>query len=135
TGASEVALREPESGARFSWLTGPSACDALSVMIPKRFLSASLCFGLALSGEVFLARADVKLHSLFSDHMVLQQGVRAPVWGRADEGEQVTVTFRGRKVSATALNGKWMVKLPGLKAGAPDTLIVEGKNRIELKNV
>jgi len=39
------------------------------------------------------------------------------------------------KVSATARNGKWTVKLPALKAGGPDTLIVEGKNRIELKNV
>jgi sialate O-acetylesterase len=104
-------------------------------MIPKRSLFASLCLGLALLGEVFCARADVKLPGLFSDNMVLQQGVRAPVWGWADEGEPVTVTFRGGKVSATAHNGKWAVKLPGLKAGGPDTLSVEGKNRIELKNV
>jgi sialate O-acetylesterase len=104
-------------------------------MIPKRFHSASLCLGLALLDTVCCVRADVKLHGLFSDNMVLQQAVRAPVWGWADEGERVTVSFRGEKVSATAHNGKWMVKLPGLKAGGPETLIVEGKNRIELKNV
>ena len=85
--------------------------------------------------EVLCLRADVKLHGLFSDNMVLQLGARAPVWGWADEGEKVTVSYRGSRVSTTARNGKWMVKLPGLKAGSPDTLVVEGKNRIELKNV
>jgi sialate O-acetylesterase len=67
--------------------------------------------------------------------MVLQQGERAPVWGWADEGEKVTITFRGRKISTTAKDGRWRIKLPGQKAGGPDTLAVEGKNRIELKNV
>ena len=90
---------------------------------------------LVLVCTALIARADVKLPGLFSDNMVLQQGMRAPIWGRADDGERVTVTFRGRKVSATARNGKWRVELPGQKAGGPDTLIVEGKNRIELKNV
>jgi len=61
--------------------------------------------------------------------------MRVPVWGWADEGEKVTVTFRGERVSATAKRGKWIVKLPGQKAGGPDRLIVEGKNKIELKNV
>ena len=51
-------------------------------------------------------RADVKLPGLFSDHMVLQQGMRVPIWGWADDGEKVTVTFREKKVSATARNGK-----------------------------
>jgi sialate O-acetylesterase len=81
------------------------------------------------------ARADVKLPALFSDNMVLQQGMRLPVWGWAADGEKVTVTFRGKKVSATAQGGKWMVKLPNQKAGGPDTLTVEGHNQIELKNV
>ena len=90
---------------------------------------------LVLVCAALTARADVKLPGLFSDNMVLQQGMRAPVWGRADDGERVTVTFRGKKDSATARNGKWRVELPGQKAGGPDTLIVEGKNRIELQNV
>ncbi|HKS35546.1 MAG TPA: sialate O-acetylesterase, partial [Verrucomicrobiae bacterium] len=81
------------------------------------------------------ARADVKLPALFSDNMVLQQGTRVPVWGWADEGEKVTVTFRGRKVSTTATKGKWRVTLPVQKVGGPDRFIVEGRNRIELGNV
>ena len=61
--------------------------------------------------------------------------MRVSVWGWADDGEKVTVTFRGKKSSTTAKGGKWMVKLSSQKAGGPDTLVVEGKNKIELKNV
>jgi len=39
------------------------------------------------------AAADVKLPAIFSNHMVLQAGVNAPVWGWADAGEEVTVTI------------------------------------------
>jgi sialate O-acetylesterase len=81
------------------------------------------------------ARADVKLHGLFSDNMVLQRGTTVPVWGWADEGEKVTVEFRGQTASTTAKNGKWMVRLRKLKAGGPDELRVAGKNNITLKNV
>jgi sialate O-acetylesterase len=81
------------------------------------------------------ARADVKLHGLFSDNMVLQRSTAVPVWGWADEGEKVTVEFRGQKASATAKNGKWMVRLKKLKAGGPDELRVSGKNTITLQNV
>ena len=84
---------------------------------------------------MIVARADVKLPGLFSGNLVLQQGMRVPIWGWADDGERVTVTFRGKKVSGTARNGKWMVKLPSQKAGGPDTLTVEGKNSIDLRNV
>src|SRR5262245_44573964 len=81
------------------------------------------------------ARADVKLPALISDGMVLQQGAPAPLWGWADEGESVTVEFQNQKVTATAKDGKWVVRLKPLKAGGPFTLTVSGKNKIELKNV
>src|SRR5262249_17870111 len=81
------------------------------------------------------ASADVKLPALISDGMVLQQGINAPLWGWADEGESVTVEFQGQKVAATAKDGKWMVRLKPLKAGGPFTLTVSGKNKMELKNV
>lgn len=88
---------------------------------------------------VFLAlaaQAEVRLPALFSDNMVLQQGMDVPVWGWADNGEEVKVSFRGKTVKTKAKDGKWMVKLGKLKAGGgPDSLVVEGKNRLELKNV
>ena len=104
-------------------------------MIPKRFFRVLLRLNLVLVWATLAARAEVKLPGLFTDNMVLQEGMRVPVWGWADDGEEVTVSFRGKKVSATAKDGKWMLKLPGNKAGGPDTLTVEGKNKIERKNV
>src|SRR5262245_33325124 len=81
-----------------------------------------------------LAFADVKLPSLISDGMVLQQGAEVPLWGWADEGEIVTVQFLNQKVSGTAKGGKWLLKLKPLKPGGPFTLSVAGKNKIELQN-
>src|SRR6201999_2005251 len=45
------------------------------------------------------ARADVKLPAIFAEHMVLQQGMPVPVWGTADAGEEVTVSFGDQKQS------------------------------------
>src|SRR6266478_4555659 len=100
-------------------------------MNPKR-VSQALVFLLVFA---LAAKADVRLPALFSDNLVLQQSARVPVWGWADDGEEVTVSFRGQQVSAKTKNGKWRVQLRALSAGGPDTLVVEGKNKIELKNV
>jgi len=82
------------------------------------------------------ASADVKLPAIFSDHMVLQAGVSAPVWGWADAGEEVAVAIAGQTKTVTAgKDGKWMVKLDALKAGAPVTLTVKGKNTITVADV
>jgi sialate O-acetylesterase len=51
------------------------------------FIVATTCLG---GGD--LLRADVKMPSIFGDHMVLQQEAALPVWGTADAGEIVTVT-------------------------------------------
>jgi len=81
------------------------------------------------------ARADVKLPAVVSDGMVLQQGIDVPIWGWADDGEQVTVAIQGQKVSAVTKGGMWSLKLKPLKAGGPYTLSIAGKNRFEFKNV
>jgi len=98
-------------------------------------LISSLVFVLLLAGPTLTLLADVKLPAIFSDNMVLQQNVRLPVWGWADEGEQVTVSFRDSKATAVAKAGKWQVTIGGFKAGGPDQLAVSGKNTITLTNV
>src|SRR6266545_5762023 len=104
-------------------------------MIPKRWFRVLFRLQLILVCATVVGRAEVRLPAVFSDNLVLQLGMRTPIWGWADDSEKVTVTFRGKKVSATARNGKWMVKLPSQKAGGPDTLTVEGKNKIDVRNV
>ena len=100
----------------------------------KRSIISSFCV-LALFASAPFALADVRLPALFSDNMVLQRGMTVPVWGWADEGEPVTVTFRGHSEKALVKNGKWMVKFKNLKAGGPDVLTVQGHNKIEINNV
>jgi sialate O-acetylesterase len=89
---------------------------------------------------VFLAaaiRADVVLAPLFADHAVLQRDKPLPIWGRADAGESVTVTFHGHAASATtAGDGRWIAYLDALPASAePADLVVTGKNKITVHDV
>jgi sialate O-acetylesterase len=88
-----------------------------------------------LSSFVMLtvAEAKVELPPIISSHMVLQRDMAVPIWGTADNGETVTVKFRGQQKQTTADGtGKWMIKLDPLKAGGPDTLTV---NDIVLEDV
>ncbi len=96
------------------------------------------CFLAAVAfTAAFQLTADVKMPAIFSDNMVLQQGVAAPVWGKADPGEKVTVSFGGSEVSAVAdKDGKWMVKLPASKvSGQAAEMKISGKNSITIKNI
>jgi sialate O-acetylesterase len=80
--------------------------------------------------------AEVKLTSLFNDHMVLQREMKVPVWGTADAGEKITVTFSKQKINTVAdANGNWKVGLAKLSAGGPYTLTVTGKNTITVQDV
>jgi len=86
-----------------------------------------------LGGTAF---ADVKLPSIISDNMVLQQDSPDGVWGWAEPGEKVSVKFAGKSVNTVAdANGKWSVKIEGLAAGAIGDLTVAGKNTLTIKNV
>ena len=62
---------------------------------------------------------------VFSDHMVLQRDMPAPVWGRAVPGADISVKFAGQaKQVRTDVEGHWAVKLDPLKAGGPFELEV-----------
>lgn len=73
------------------------------------------------------ATAGVRLPHIFGDRMVLQREKPVRVWGWADKGEKVTVSFAGQTRTATAdKSGKWMVKLDPMKANATGrTLLVK----------
>jgi sialate O-acetylesterase len=81
-------------------------------------------------------RADVKLPSVLSDGLVLQQGMKVNIWGTADPGERVTVTLGNQQASGVADSvGQWNVKLGPLNAGGPFTMTFAGKNTITLHDV
>lgn len=82
-------------------------------------------------------QAEVKLPAVFSDGMVLQQLQLVRVWGTADAGEEVKLTFGEQAHSMlTASDGKWSITLNPMNANAtPTDLVVAGKNTITVKNV
>ena len=79
----------------------------------------------------------------FSDNMVLQRGMAVPVWGTADAGESVTVSFAGQEKTVTAdASGKWFVALDPMVASKENrTMRITGGRTspraatIEIKNV
>jgi len=72
--------------------------------------------------------ADVRLPHVFADHMVLQSGSPVPVWGWADPGENLTVSFAGESAASTAdASGRWQAELAPLPANAlPHDLRIHG---------
>ena len=97
-----------------------------------RYLGITVLFVTAGS-----AYANVKLPSIFGDHMVLQQDAKLPVWGTADAGEKVAVSVGDKTANATAgADGKWSVKLPPLsETTKPVTVTVAGKNTLTFNDV
>lgn len=99
-------------------------------------LHPALLLLLAFCLPCLTARAAVRLPSMFGNGMVLQRQAPAPVWGWADPGERVTVSFRRQRVSATAgADGRWRVTLQPLRAGGPYTMTVKGKNTVTFTDV
>ena len=83
------------------------------------------------------ASADVRLPPVFDSGMVLQRDLTVPVWGWADAGEKVSVSFAGQtKTTEADADGNWTVKLDPLRANREaGSLTVTGKNSISLDNV
>jgi sialate O-acetylesterase len=94
-----------------------------------------LCLMALLAVCTLAVRADVSLPSIFSDNMVVQGDSETPVWGKAEAGEEVTVTLAGKtqKVKTDA-DGKWATKIDTPKAGVAFEMTIEGKNKIVIKN-
>ena len=71
----------------------------------------------ALCANAFLAspaEADVSLPAIFSDHMVLQCDMTAPIWGWAQPGEEVTVSIGAESKSTNAEGTLYGEQLPML---------------------
>ena len=98
-----------------------------------RYRLTSLCLLLLCAG---LLRAEVRLPRLIGDNMVLQRDTEVTVWGWADAGEAVTVTFDGKTYRAEPdADGRWEATLPARPAGGPYSMTVAGSNTIELSDI
>ena len=73
--------------------------------------------------------AGLCLHNLFQSGMVLQRDKPFRIWGWAEPGENVSVTFADRTQSCTAAADRsWKVELLALPASLePHVLVIKGK--------
>jgi sialate O-acetylesterase len=83
------------------------------------------------------ASAKITLPAIIGDNMVLQRGIKIPIWGWADPEETINITFQGKKFETKALqNGKWSLKLGSYAKGGPyEMQLSSAKNNITLKNI
>ena len=101
----------------------------------KYLLSTVLILSIFIAISV---RANVKLPSILSDNMILQQNTDVKLWGWADAGEKITIktSWLRQVVYATATaDGKWIATVKTTNAGGPYTIDIDGKNKITLKNI
>jgi sialate O-acetylesterase len=104
-------------------------------MIRLKFREAAIAALLLCSGA--LLRADVIPAPLFTNNAVLQRDKPIPVWGTADPGEKISVTFAGHTVATMAdATGRWHAILPAQPATAtPSDLVITGNNTLRLTNI
>lgn len=80
--------------------------------------------------------SKVKPASLFTNNLVLQRNKIINVWGKADVGEKVTVTFDNQSKHTVAdANKYWKIELDPMSAGGPYEMKIKGENEILLKNI
>ena len=79
---------------------------------------------------------QVQTAKIFSDSMVLQRGIKIPIWGWANAGEKIKIQFNQQtKTVVTGANRKWKINLDPEKEGAPFLLTISGSNQIQIKDV
>ncbi len=96
---------------------------------------------LLLSFLIFIScksYSGIRLPSIFSDNMVLQQRADVQLWGWSAPGEKIYITASWNNItdSVTANgNAHWKKTIQTPAAGGPYTLTFKGSNTIVLNNV
>ena len=102
----------------------------MTLLIPKRCWTPFTLLALLIFTATALA--DVTLPKVLGSNMVLQRDLPVPVWGWAEAGEKVTVSFAGQTKTAKAGDdGKWMVKLDKLDAELEEAYDAEDEDKTE----
>lgn len=80
--------------------------------------------------------AKVSLPKFFSDHMVLQREATITVYGWADSGKTVKVSFNNKNLETKAnQKGEWSVDFPAEKAGGPFEMKISEDNTVIFKDI
>lgn len=111
--------------------------SSLARILRSLFLSATATVVLATG---ILCAADSPplpfLSPVFGDQMVLQRGKPNTLWGWAEAGQEVRITI-GNKTAQTVTreDGHWSVQIEPPPVGGPYSVIIDGPQRVELRDV
>ena len=93
-------------------------------------------FVMASCSQTSKPAKNIKMNSLFTDHMVLQRQIQVPIWGTANPKGEIKVEIANQIHRTVAgKDGNWKVLLNPLESGGPLELIVSGENTISIKDV
>lgn len=99
----------------------------------RSFILAS---ALSIAGSFAASAAELTVGAPFTDHAILQHGMPVPIWGTANAGESVTVSFAGQTHATTAeSNGAWRVTLSPLQPSTKGELFVKAASQITVHDV
>jgi len=116
-----------------------------AIMFRKSFLvtlavlflvCASAC--ISETGLFSKQKSSLTLPSILGDHMVLQQGTNANIWGWADPGAKVKVTTSWNDLSyrtRSDQDGNWMVEVETCAAGGPYDISIKADTTIVLSDI
>ncbi|WP_149497693.1 sialate O-acetylesterase family protein [Roseiconus lacunae] len=82
--------------------------------------------------------AELSLPHFFSDHMVIQRDRDVRIWGTADPGDAISVTFKTHDARTKAdENGGWSVEIASGKADATGATltVASGNEQVQIKDV
>jgi sialate O-acetylesterase len=102
-------------------------------LIRNVLLIAFMCAPMLASAE-----GSLRLGRPFSDHMVVQQEVPLPVWGKAQPNQQVRATWGSETQKTVAdADGNWRLEFVGKDVSRePSTLTVQtGDERLEIGDI
>jgi len=106
--------------------------DKSNVVLISILLVLALCMGQATAGTL-------KLHGIFSEHMVIQRDKPIRVWGWAESGQAVSVRFGRAKaeVKADSETECWEVTFPAQRADAKGRKLTvrSGSQTIEMEDI
>ena len=85
----------------------------INAIMKRLFIARKLYASFTLSCLLMTATlGEVRLPSIFGNHMVLQREQAHPIWGWADAHESITILFEDQRVQTqAAADGGWKVTL------------------------
>lgn len=88
--------------------------------------------------HISITAQNLKLGSIFTDNMVMQQQTKAPIWGWSEQNSTIRIitSWDGKVYDVVSdRNGKWSTLVTTPMAGGPYNIQINGSDTTTLENV